>query len=140
MSPEAALPPDVLQLAVLLCPEACLLHVRFDCSTSNDVLSPLTCMQHALRLLSVVCVTSGERSRLTFDDVAPILEQHGADALRSLELKVSTAVMSPFPMREALHGFSLNLIRTSCPWRPNEIDDFQSLAERGGGAKLVRHG
>jgi hypothetical protein len=45
-------------------------------------------MQHALRELSVVCVTSGERSRLTFDDVTPILERHGADALRSLELKV----------------------------------------------------
>jgi hypothetical protein len=93
MSPQAVLPPDVLQLAVLLCPEACLLHVRFDCSTPHDALSPLTCMQHALRELSVVCVTSGERSRLTFDDVTPILEQHGADALRSLELKVSATVV-----------------------------------------------
>jgi hypothetical protein len=92
MSPQAVLPPDVLQLAVLLCPEACLLLVRFDCSTPHDVLSPLACMQHPLRELSVVCVTSGERSHLTFDDVTPILEQHGADALRALELKVSATV------------------------------------------------
>jgi hypothetical protein len=90
MSPQAVLAPDVLQLAVQLCPEACLLHVRFDCSTPHDVLSPLACMQHAMRELSVVCVTSGERSRLTFEDVTPILERHGADALRSLELKVCT--------------------------------------------------
>ncbi|PNF28148.1 hypothetical protein B7P43_G07589 [Cryptotermes secundus] len=121
MSPQAVLPPDVLQLAVLLCPEACLLHVRFDCSTSHDVLSPLTCMQHALRLLSVVCVTSGERSRLTFDDVAPILEQHGADALRSLELKVIEEVdvhviLSTCPKLErlVLSGCG-NVMPPTCP-------------------------
>ncbi|KAJ9586187.1 hypothetical protein L9F63_020172, partial [Diploptera punctata] len=64
MSPEAVLPPDVLQLAVLLCPEATQVRVRFDCSTSHDVLSPLSTMLRCLRELSVVCVTSGERSQL----------------------------------------------------------------------------
>ena len=88
MSPEAVLPPDVLQLAVLLCPEATQVRVRFDCSTPHDVLSPLSTMLRCLRELSVVCVTSGERSRLDFSDLTPILEKHGSENLKSLELKV----------------------------------------------------
>lgn len=89
MSPEAVLPPDVLQLAVLLCPAACQVHVRFDCSTPHDVLSPIATSLHSLRELSVVCVTSGERSHLNFEDLNAILEHHGSDTLRSLELKVT---------------------------------------------------
>ena len=89
MSPEAVLPPDVLQLAVLLCPAACQVHVRFDCSTPYDVLSPIATSLHSLRELSVVCVTSGERSNLNFEDLTAILEHHGSDTLRSLELKVT---------------------------------------------------
>ena len=89
MSPEAVLPPDVLQLAVLLCPAACQVHVRFDCSTPHDVLSPIATALHSLRELSVVCVTSGERSHLNFEDLTAILEHHGSDTLRSLELKVT---------------------------------------------------
>ena len=88
MSPEAVLPPDVLQLAVLLCPEATQVRVRFDCSTPHDVLSPLSTMLRCLRELSVVCVTSGERSRLDFSDLIPILEQHGSENIKSLEFKV----------------------------------------------------
>jgi hypothetical protein len=89
MSPEAVLPPDVLQLAVLLCPAACQVHMRFDCSTPHDVLAPIATSLHSLRELSVVCVTSGERSNLNFEDLTAILEHHGADKLRSLELKVT---------------------------------------------------
>jgi len=89
MSPEAVLPPDVLQLAVLLCPAACQVHVRFDCSTPHDVLSPIATALHSLRELSVVCVTSGERSHLNFEDLTAILEHHGSGTLRSLELKVT---------------------------------------------------
>ena len=96
MSPEAVLHPDVLQLAVLLFPAACQVHVRLDCSTPHDVLSPIATALHSLRELSVVCVTSGERSHLTFEDLTAILEHHGPDTLRSLELK---ATYPKFPTR-----------------------------------------
>ncbi|XP_024085203.1 uncharacterized protein LOC106667882 [Cimex lectularius] len=87
MSPHAVLPPDALKLAVALCPEATSIRLRFDCSTPHHVVGPLVNLK-ALRELSAVCVTSGERTLLDFTDMIPILEQHGPKTLNMLELKV----------------------------------------------------
>ncbi|XP_052122286.1 uncharacterized protein LOC113214939 [Frankliniella occidentalis] len=86
MSPEPVLPADALQLAVRLCPSATQLRARFDPQTPHDVLAPA---QHLprLHLLSAVCVSSGQRAHLDFQDVAALLERHG-EHLRTLELKV----------------------------------------------------
>lgn len=87
MSPQAVLSGDAMRLATVLCPEAKSVRVRIDCSTPHDVLAPL-CNLKALKELSVVCVTSGERCLLDFTDIAPVLEAHGESSLASLELKV----------------------------------------------------
>jgi len=87
MSPEWVLAPDALQLAILLCPQAVSIHLRFDCSTPNDVLAPLLNLEK-IKHFSAVCVTSGERTNLDFSDITPILEKFGPTSLRFLELKV----------------------------------------------------
>lgn len=89
MSPEWVLAPDALQLATILCPQAVTIHLRFDCSTPNDVLIPLLNLDK-IRQFSAVCVTSGERSNLDFSDLTPILEKYGPASLSLLELKVSS--------------------------------------------------
>lgn len=81
------LPLDALQLAIELCPHAIMVRVRLDCSTHHDSLLPLESLQK-LKELSVVCVTNGERSLLTFEDLEPVLRQHGKKHLKLLELKV----------------------------------------------------
>nr|CAD7396233.1 unnamed protein product [Timema poppensis] len=101
MSPEAVLAPDALQLAVHLCPEATSVRMRYDCSTPHDVLSPLVKLRR-LKELSVVCVSSGERTLLDFSDIAPLLETHGTDSLTSLELKV-------------IEEIDVHVIMKSCP-------------------------
>lgn len=87
MSPQAVLPGDAMRLATTLCPEAVYIRVRIDCSTPNDVLASLTGIKR-VKELSVVCVTSGERTLLDFSDITPVLETHGELSLKSLELKV----------------------------------------------------
>ncbi|KAK3910687.1 Transcription elongation factor A N-terminal and central domain-containing protein 2 [Frankliniella fusca] len=115
LSPEPVLPAGALQLAVqlcvcvcsdpvpaepgaraaggraaaggaALCPSASQLRVRFDPQTPHDVLAPAAHLPR-LHLLSAVCVSSGQRAHLDFQDVAALLERHG-EHLRTLELKV----------------------------------------------------
>lgn len=87
MSPKAVLPADALQLAVKLCPQATSVRIRFDNSTSHHVVSPLLDLK-ALEEFSAVCVSSGERTLLDFQDFAPLLQHFGPGSLKSLELKV----------------------------------------------------
>ncbi|KAK9510413.1 hypothetical protein O3M35_005205 [Rhynocoris fuscipes] len=87
MSPEAVLPSDALKLAVTVCPKATSVNLRYDCSTPHHIVGYLTSLTR-LQELSAVCVTSGERTLLDFNDLVPILEKFGPKTLKSLELKV----------------------------------------------------
>lgn len=89
MSPQSVLPIDALSLAIALCPQAESVRIRYDCSTHHDSIEAVTSLVK-LKELSIVCVTSGERCLLDFSDIAPILEVHGGNQLKYLELKVRT--------------------------------------------------
>lgn len=93
MEPTPVLPPDALRLVVQLCPDASCARTRFDCETAHDALMPLRTLRR-LRELSVVCVSSGQRTLLDFSDIRPVLEAHGADSLTALELKVKSMTLT----------------------------------------------
>nr|XP_024218041.1 uncharacterized protein LOC106691465 [Halyomorpha halys] len=87
MSPKAVLPPEALRLSAILCPEATSIRLRFDTSTPHHVVGHLTLLK-TITDISAVCVTSGERTLLDFQDFVPLLDQFGSTTLRALEFKV----------------------------------------------------
>lgn len=109
MSPGWVLAPDALQLAVALCPSAYSIRVRFDCSTPHDVLIPLTGLSK-VKDFSAVCVSSGERTLLDFNDIAPIIEKHGPNSLTYVELKARTPINLHLAAVPHLKGVFFHLI------------------------------